>query len=35
MLQEFGANTYPQLICETVASETQLAVIEKLVTTVA
>ena len=28
MLQEFGANTYPQLICETVASETQLAVKE-------
>ena len=28
MLQEFGANTYPQLIFETVASETQLAVKE-------
>ena len=28
MLQEFGTNTYPQLIFETVASETQLAVKE-------
>ena len=28
MLQEFGTNTYPQLIFETVASETQLAIKE-------